>query len=137
MLVADSPNTQVIHNSILLSGTYANAIEYRFAGASGVMVANNAMDARVAARDGATGTASGNYTTASTALFVDAPAGDLHLKVTSIALIDKVASPLSAAATDWDGDVRPAGATDIGADEYTGSAGTPPTAPRNIRLIIR
>lgn len=135
VLVADSANTQVLHNSILLSGTYANAIEYRFAGSSGVVVANNALDASVAARDGAAGTASGNYTTASAALFVNAPAGDLHLKVTSIALIDKVSSVPSAAAADWDGDPRPAGSTDIGADEYTSSAGTRPAAPLNLRIV--
>jgi hypothetical protein len=134
VLVADSPNTQVVHNSILLSGTYANAIEYRFAGTSGVFVTNNALDARIAARDGATGTASGNYTTAAAALFVNAASGDLHLKGSSIALIDKVASPPSAAA-DWDGDARPIGATDIGADEYNGSAGTPPAPPQNLRII--
>ena len=36
ILIADSSNTKVLHNSILLSGTYSNAIEYRFAGASGL-----------------------------------------------------------------------------------------------------
>jgi hypothetical protein len=49
--------------------------------------------------------------------FVDAPAGDLHLRPESPA-IDH-ASATAAPAEDWDGDPRPGGAGyDIGADEY-------------------
>ena len=62
--VADSPNTQVLHNSIFISGTYANPIEYRFPHTTGVVIANNVLDGNIAARDGATGSVSGNYTTA-------------------------------------------------------------------------
>ena len=58
--VADSPGTQVLHNSILVSGTYQNPIEYRFAHTTGTVIANNVLDGRIAARDGATGTVSGN-----------------------------------------------------------------------------
>ena len=65
--VADSPNTQVLHNSIFISGTYANPIEYRFAHTTGVVIANNVLDGNIAARDGATGSVSGNYTTATAA----------------------------------------------------------------------
>ena len=53
--VADSPGTQVLHNTMLVSGTYANAIEYRFANTTGVFIANNLLDGAIAARDGATG----------------------------------------------------------------------------------
>ena len=35
ILVADSPSTQVVYNSILLSGTYGSPIEYRFAQTTG------------------------------------------------------------------------------------------------------
>jgi len=132
ILIADSPNTQVLHNSILLSGTYATPIEYRFADTSGVTIANNVLDGSVSAREGATGTVTGNYTTASADLFVSPDSGDLHLKSTSTALLDKVATPPAAAALDWDGQTRPAGLTDIGADEHV--TGTPPNAPQNLRI---
>jgi hypothetical protein len=55
--VFDSPNTQVLHNTILASGTYFSPIEYRFAQTTGVLVANNLLDGAVLARDGAAGTA--------------------------------------------------------------------------------
>ena len=51
--VADSPKTQVLHNTILISRTYANPIEYRFAHTTGVVIANNVLDGNVMARDGA------------------------------------------------------------------------------------
>src|SRR5206468_3260711 len=43
--VFDSPNTQVLHNSVVISGTYPNAAEYRFVGTTGVLIANNLFDA--------------------------------------------------------------------------------------------
>jgi hypothetical protein len=131
ILVADSPNTQVLHNSILISGTYSNAIEYRFPDASAVLIANNVTDAAIMARDGATGSASGNYTTASPALFVDPATGDLHLRSTAAVLRDRVATPIPAAGPDWDGQIRPAGATDLGADEYVALG-----PPRGLRIVV-
>jgi hypothetical protein len=75
---------------------------------------------------------SGNLSTATPALFVNAAAGDLHLKPTATALMNKIVTPLANAAVDWDGQARPAGLTDIGADEFqdpaqrsTGSAHRP------------
>jgi hypothetical protein len=131
ILVADSPNTQVLHNSILISGTYSNAIEFRFPNASAVLIANNVTDAAIIARDGATGSVTGNYTTASAALFVDPAAGDLHLRSTAGVLRDQIATPIPAAGPDWDGQIRPAGATDIGADEYVALG-----PPRNLRIVV-
>ncbi len=135
VLVADSPGTQVLHNTLLVTGTYANAIEYRFANSTGVLVAYNAADANVAARDGATGTVTGNVTNATTTMFVSPAIGDLHLRPTAAALLDKVSAPLADAGVDWDGESRPAGATDIGADELGGSPPPPPTAPLNFRIV--
>jgi hypothetical protein len=43
--VIDSAGTRVLHNTILQSGTYPNAIEYRFPGATGVSIINNLTDA--------------------------------------------------------------------------------------------
>jgi hypothetical protein len=130
--VFDSPDTHVVFNSVLISGTYPNAIEYRFAGTTGVFIANNLLSAAIQARDGATGTVAGNYTQASPVLFVNAPAGDLHLKSTAAVAIQK-ADPLSNCPTDWDGQSRPqAGANDIGADEYQSTS--PPRPPTNLRI---
>jgi hypothetical protein len=133
--VADSPNTQVLHNSIFVSGTYPSPIEYRFPHTTGVAIANNVLDGRVQARDGAAGSVSGNHTTATAALFVNAAMGDLHLKPTATALLNRIATPLANAAVDWDGHTRPAGGTDIGADEFLEATGAPPGAPQNLRIV--
>ena len=50
-------------------------------------------------------------------------------------VIDKVAAPLANAGLDWDGQPRPAGITDLGADEYGATGGTVPPAPQNLRII--
>jgi len=119
IIVNDSPNTQVLHNTVLLNGTYTNAIEVRFGTATNVRVANNLCDAAIVKRDSATGTHTGNLTSAPAALFTDAPNANLHLKSTAIAAIDKV--PAEANATlDRDGQARPFGTSaDVGADEFS------------------
>lgn len=119
-------------HKVLVSRTYPSPIEYRFPHTSGVLIANNVLDGNIAARDGATATVTGNYTAASPSLFVNPASGDLHLTSMATALLDRIATPLAAAGPDWDGQPRPAGATDIGADE----AGTPPlSAPNNLRIV--
>jgi hypothetical protein len=130
--VFDSANTQVLHNTILLSSTYASPIEYRFANTVGVNITNNLLDGQIQARDGASAAVTNNYTGASAAMFISPSAGDLHLQPTASNAIDRgVAAGVS---TDWDGQARPAGAApDIGADEYSG--GTPPAAPKNLRIV--
>jgi hypothetical protein len=132
--VFDSPNTQVLHNTALLSGTYPNAVEYRFVETSGTVVANNLSDSAIQARDGATGAVSGNYTQASPALFVNSASGDLHLKSTASVAIGK-ATVLAGCLTDWDGQSRGAvgAVTDTGADSF--SSGTAPGAPTGLRIV--
>ena len=110
---------------------YANPIEYRFPHTTGIVIANNVLDGRVQARDGAAGSVSGNHTTATAALFVDAAAGNLHLKPTATAVMNKIATPLVNAAVDWDGHARPAGQTDVGADEFQNRL----SAPRGLRIV--
>jgi hypothetical protein len=133
--VADSPGTQVLHNSIFIAGTYANPIEYRFPHTTGVVIVNNILDGTIAARDGATGSVSGNYAAATAGLFVNAAAGDLHLRSTAAVVLNKVTAPV-AAGVDWDGQPRPAGTADIGADEYsTGTTPTAPASPANLRIV--
>ena len=133
ILVADSAGTQVLHNTMLMSAGYPNAIEYRFAGATGVTIANNLLDGQIAARDGASGSVAGNTTTASAGMFVEPSSGNLHLRSTATAALNKIASPLVGALTDWDGEARPVGATDIGADEFVALA--PPPSPQGLRVV--
>jgi hypothetical protein len=127
--VADSPGTQVLHNTVILSGTYSSAIEYRFGGASGLDIRNNLTDAGITRRDGATATLTGNVTTATAALFVNPAGGDLHLQPSATLAIDRAVA--SALTLDFDGHPRPyGGAPDVGADELSGvlvaSTPTPP-----------
>ncbi len=131
--IADSPGTQVLHNSILVSRTYASPIEYRFPHTTGVVIQNNVLDGNVQARDGAAATVAGNYTSAAAGLFVNPAAGDLHLRTTATVLLDKIAAPPAAAGLDWDGHPRPAGLTDVGADEA--GAAMPITTPQNLRVV--
>ena len=129
----DSPRTQVLHNSILGSGTYSSLIEYRFPNSTGVQIANNLLDGGILARDGAAGTLSGNVTTATPALFVNPSAGDLHLAATAASAIDRGVA-LPNVSTDWDGQPRPqGGAADAGADERVVSL--PPSPPQNFRIV--
>ena len=134
ILVADSPGTRVVHNTILLNDGYPSPIEYRFQGSTGVVVSNNLLNGAIQPRDGASGSATSNYLAATSWLFMNAPGGDLHLKITATAAIDKGAAGL--AVTDWDGDPRPQGsAPDLGADEYRTGATTPPLPPLNLRIV--
>jgi len=122
--VADSPNTQVLNNTVFVSGTYRTPIEYRFPGAVGVVLTNNLLDGVILIRDGAKGTERTNLSGAASTMFVDAAAGDLHLSAAATAAIDR-GTVLKEVVDDWDGMRRPQGAGyDIGADEYgAGSSG--------------
>ena len=73
------------HNTVFVSGTYSTPIEYRFPGTSNVLIANNLLDGRIAARDGASGAERGNYAGATASMFVDGLTGDLHLAATAAA----------------------------------------------------
>jgi hypothetical protein len=135
--VWDSPDTRVVHNTILLSRTYPTAIEYRFPDTTGVIVANNLTDTAIIAREGASAVVEGNVTTATPALFVDAVAGDLHLQPAALSLLPAgVNLDMDAQATDWDGDPRPAASPDIGADQrrlVTTAVNQPGARVRSIR----
>jgi hypothetical protein len=125
IIVSDSPNTQVLNNTVFLSGTYATPIEYRFATTTGTMLINNLLSGSIGARNGATGTARNNLTGATSSLFVNAAAGDLHLTASATTAIDRGLAVVDVA-KDIDGQNRPAGpAFDIGADERATATGTP------------
>ena len=126
IFVGDSPGTKVLHNTIIASGTYPSAIEYRFADATNVLIANNLSDAAIQPRDGASGVERNNMTSATASLFVNAAGGDLHLTSGASAVIDQ-AEMEADASDDWDSTARPQGnAVDIGADEYESEAPVTP-----------
>ena len=136
IIVWDSPNSKVYHNTILTNGNDAKSIEFRFAATTGCEARNNLADAPINLRDGATATQSGNLLTATSSLFVNPASGDLHLLSSATAAIDKAAT-LSVVTNDFDGNSRPQGAGyDIGADEYV--SGTPnnttPAPPAGLRV---
>jgi hypothetical protein len=130
ILVYDSPGTKVYNNTVLTNGNSRFSIEVRWAN-TGVEFVNNLADAPLNARDGGVYSAAGNYLTATAAMFVNAAAADLHLidsAATRAFAIDRGAS--APVATDWDGQARPFGAaSDLGADEWRGTASPPTTQP--------
>jgi hypothetical protein len=131
--VFDSPGTQVLNNTVFVSGTYPTPIEYRFGGASGVVLTNNLLDGAIGRRDGANATER-NTLRATADMFVDAANGDLHL-APGAAAIDRGVT-LTEVADDWDGHIRPQGAAaDIGADEYI-AGGAVPAAPTDVRVSV-
>jgi hypothetical protein len=114
----------VAHNTALLLNPVTGlnwGMEARFPDSRGTF-AHNLTNMRIwAGRDGAQGLLAGNLTHATAGWFVNAAAGDLHLRATAGEAID-AAAPLAQVSDDMDGDLRPIGpAPDIGADEH----GTP------------
>ena len=134
--VGDSPNTQVLHNTVFVNGTYPTPIEYRFPDTTGVVIRNNLLDGSIGARDGASGTVMANHTAATASMFVNPAAGDLHLKSTATTVIDRV-SNLEYAPKDWDGESRPEGsAADFGADEVKGATSPPSQALTELQTSL-
>jgi hypothetical protein len=126
IILSDSADTQILNNTVMLSGTYPRPIEYRFAGTQRVRIANNLTDGAIQARDGAIATRSQNITTATAAMFVNLAGADLHLASSATTAIDQ-GDPTTPVADDWDGESRPAGAAiDIGADERASGASSRP-----------
>jgi hypothetical protein len=112
-----SPRTKVLHNTILLNGGYANAIETRWKSTTGVQVHNNLTDAMIVARSGARMSMEGNVTHVTSDLFTSVSAGNLHLTgKTRFRVNSHRDSPL-----DWDGEQRGQTQTTGGADEPVGS----------------
>jgi hypothetical protein len=125
IVINNSAGSKVLHNTVILNGTYPNAIEYRFPATKGVEVRYNLTDAAIRSRDGASGAAEGNVTRAAPSWFTDGAKADLHLAGSATGAIDQ-AQPHADVTRDYDGDVRPAGAApDVGADEFM-----PPASPR-------
>jgi len=114
-----SPNSELLNNTALTSGKYANAIEVRYL-VSGVQVTNNLLDAAIQPRDGATPTQTNNLTSALASWFANPAGGDLHLSSAASPAIGH-ATAVTDAGDDFDAQSRPAGTNeaDIGADQDT------------------
>jgi hypothetical protein len=135
IIVWDSPGTKVFHNTILTNGNVVKSIEVRF-NTTGAETRNNLADAPIGSRDGGSASQSGNLLTAMPDMFANPSIGDLHLRSTATAAIDR-APTLASVADDIDGNARPLGAGyDIGADEFVRGAGdiTPPSAPTGLTI---
>ena len=120
---------KVVHNTVVLNDTFPlGAIEYRFESSEGE-IANNLSDAPIWQRNGASARLSGNIIDVEPVLFEDAMAGDLHLRASAAAVIDRV-PPRDDALDDIDGHARPFGdAADVGADEYVAAEPTSGPGP--------
>ncbi len=130
--LAESPDTQVYNNTVLMDNSFPWAIEYRFASTKNVLIANNLTNKLITSRDGGTGTVSKNVTNAGSAWFVRPSTGDLHLASAVSGVVD-TGQLVSGLSDDFDGQVRPQGAAiDIGADEFSSTSAL--EAPRNLRI---
>jgi len=87
IVVANSPYTIVVNNTVFVSGTFGTPIVYQFGGSYELLVANNLLDGAVWARDGANGEETTNLPGATASMFANAAGGDLHLAAGAAAAI--------------------------------------------------
>ncbi len=109
--------TIVCNNTVFFDNEYPNAIEYRFASTTGVVIVNNCSNRAVSRRDGASGRVENNVTDAQSGWFRSVAGADLHILPSATALIDRGIA-VEGLLLDFDGEARPSGSIDIGADEY-------------------
>jgi parallel beta-helix repeat protein len=116
IMVWDSPNTKVLNNTVILNGTFPfGAIDYRWS--SGVVLANNLTDAPIWQREQANGREINNVVISKPAIFVNAPAADLHLAPSAQEVLRKV-PVLPDCPLDLDGQRR-GDKTNVGAAEFS------------------
>jgi hypothetical protein len=112
-----SPNTEVYNNSIFIQ--YPNAIEYRFATTTNIIITNNLTNQLIRSRNGGTATLTTNNTGAMGSWFVDATSGNLRLANNIPSVVDMGTSLVNDVTVDLDQVTRPQmGSYDIGATEY-------------------
>ena len=133
IIVWDSPDTKVVHNTVLGYGNVYKAIEFRF-DTAGAQAVNNLIDVRVGTRNGGTYKQSGNVSIVTDKSFVNPNAGDLHLVKDALVMNGVKRSELSA--VDIDGDPRNGVKVEPGADEYVvpQAASRAPSAPHGLSL---
>lgn len=109
-------DTKVYNNTIFTGSDYPNSIEYRFEQTTNCKIVNNLTNKAIANRNNAEANVDNNVSDASTDWFVNITIADLHLSKNIESVVDK-ALDLEEITKDFDGDDRPAGSSDIGADE--------------------
>jgi len=120
IILWSSPNSKVLHNTVLTNGNTLKSVELRF-GSSNVEVANNLVDKPIVYREGLPFTSSNNASNATASYFVNPSQGDLHIKASAANVIAK--GPLLVdAMRDFDGQARPANSVTLGADQFGGPA---------------
>jgi hypothetical protein len=112
--------TRVYSNTIFFENNYADAIEFRFAASTDILIVNNLSNKAIKQRDGASATVNNNVTSAQAGWFKSASTGDLHLAAAATGAIDKGVA-VDGLTGDIDLQARPASGIDVGADEYYGS----------------
>lgn len=117
----NSPGTQVDHNTLLLHGNTAYAIEFRFPATTGATARNNLADAGIHRRDQAQAAISGNTTAVRDDWFAQPLVGDLHLLRPAALNLSPVPS-IPSVPDDFDGDARSGSHVEPGADEVSFSA---------------
>src|SRR5207302_588083 len=91
IMVWDSPNTKVLHNTVVLNGTYpAGAIECRWC--DGVVLAINLTDTKIWKREAAHVQEENNIVTDDYGLFMKAAAGNLLLAPKAQSILPQVAA---------------------------------------------
>lgn len=109
-------NAKVYNNTIFTDSDYSNSIEYRYGQTTGCQIINNLTNKAIANRNNAGANVENNVTDALADWFVNISTADLHLSKNIESVVDK-AFDLEEVTEDFDGEIRPEGASDIGADE--------------------
>ncbi len=117
IIVWSSPNTKVLHNTVITQGNTNLAIEFRY-NSQGGEVKNNLTDAPISDRDSNHPDAANNVLITDTSIFHDIRNGDLHLSSPDSSVVNS-APVLFDAPVDIDGSQRDHDSvSDAGADEY-------------------
>ena len=118
ILVWSSPDTEVLHNTVMTQGNTNKSIELRF-DSNGASVRNNLVSAPITDRSGNSYVDRDNVRHTDMSVFVDPSSGDLHLKK-RVDGVTGVVPALANVATDFDGEPRrSSGGGDAGADQIT------------------
>lgn len=109
-------NARVYNNSVFTDSNYPNSIEYRFEATKDCEIVNNLTNKTIAQRNNGQAWVENNVEDALDSWFVNPSIADMHLKISPAGVVDK-AIDLADVPKDFDGDKRPEGLSDIGADE--------------------